>query len=57
MREVHVMRLVYINWQNLEKIRLNFTIEIQFCTICPKLFIFRERVLFLNFGVKCETAS
>ena len=42
MRKEHVMRLVYINWQNLEKIRLNFTIEIQFCTMCPKLFIFRE---------------
>ena len=34
--------VIYINRLNLEKIQLNFTIEVEFCIICPKLFIFRE---------------
>ena len=42
--------------QNLEKIQLDSTIEIQFCVMCPKLFVFTEK-LFLNFGVKCGTIS
>ena len=28
--------------KSLEKIQLDFTIEVQFCAMCPKLFIFRE---------------
>ena len=34
--------LIYINKQSLEKIQLDFIIEIQFCAISLKLFIFRE---------------
>ena len=33
---------MYINRQNLEKIQLDSTIEVQFCVMCPKLFMFRE---------------
>ena len=33
---------IYINRQNLEKIQLDCTIEVQFCIIYLKLFIFRE---------------
>ena len=33
---------MYINRKNLEKIQLDFTIEVQLCTMCPKLFIVRE---------------
>ena len=40
----------------LEKIKLDFTIENQFCTMCPKLYIFKEK-LFINFEVKYRTTS
>ena len=32
----------YIYIQNSEKIQLNSRIEVQFCAMCSKLFIFRE---------------
>ena len=36
---------IYINKQNLEKIQLDFTIEIQFCIMCLKLFIFKKNFI------------
>ena len=39
-------KVVYINKQNLEKIQLNSTIEVQFCVMCHKLFIFIESFIF-----------
>ena len=36
---------IYINRQNLEKIQLEFQIRVQFCAMCPKLFIFRENFI------------
>ena len=47
---------IYINRQNLEKIQLDSTIEIQFCLMCSKLFIFRE-FYFFNFRAKCGITS
>ena len=38
---------IYIYWQNLEKIQLDFTIKVQFCAMYPKLFIFRGSFIFL----------
>ena len=35
----------YIYIQNSEKIQLNSRIEVQFCAICSKLFIFRENFI------------
>ena len=32
---------IYIYRLNLEKIQLDSTIEVQFCAMCPKSFIFR----------------
>ena len=37
---------VCINRQSLEKIQLDFTIEVQFYVMCHKLFIFRDIFIF-----------
>ena len=33
---------IYIYGQRSEKVQLEFQIKVQFCTMCPKLFIFLE---------------
>ena len=42
---IYIHIYIYIYSQTLEKIQLDSIIEVQFCIICHKLFIFRENFI------------